>query len=418
MPVTTNIVNLLFIHQRYSKLITIMKVHKRMIFVIIILLNLFIHPASSQTAVEWNNKGFALDESGEYNKAIEAYNKAIAIDPNYKIAWNNKGVAFVHLGEYKKAIEAFDRSIIIDPNDKEVWFIKGSAFAALGEYEKTIEASDRALAIDPDYKEAWYGKGIAFIYLGEYEKATEAFDKALAIDPNYKEAWEGKGLVFYELGDYNKATEAYDKALDMSEGQENDWIIIGGLAIFIIIGIIALRNRKNKSNNDTLRNPNNTDYKINEWKKFCQKCGAELKEDSNFCSSCGFSLQNATVQEEKTGLIKHFWGLVKLSFVWSGRFSRREFATLYLGGALISFFIVVIIIEFNIWLESVVLLGIEIIIMLIWAIMAYNAAIRRFHDMNKSGWHVLLLFIPLINLYFIICLFFEKGKEIGETRWG
>ncbi len=52
----------------------------------------FINPASSQTAGEWVENGNTFGKLGEYDKAIEAYNKAIAIDPNYKEAWYNKGL--------------------------------------------------------------------------------------------------------------------------------------------------------------------------------------------------------------------------------------------------------------------------------------------------------------------------------------
>jgi LPXTG-motif cell wall-anchored protein len=484
-------------------------------YIFIILFVSLINPVSSQTAVEWVEKGIAYGKQGEYNKAIEAYNKAIAIDPNDKKALLNKGFAFAELGEHNKAIEAYKKAIAIDPNDKDAlligglvffelgeynkaieaynkaiaidpndaaaWAYKGTAFTVLGKYDEAIEAYNKAIALDPNYSEAWVNKGTAFAALGEYIIAIEAYDEAIAIDPNYKDAWYNKGFAFDELGEHNKAIEAYNKALvinpndkgawlnkgvafdelgeydnaieaynkalaidpnyekaklnrdlviekkagqmtpTQSEGQENNWIVISGIAILIIIGIIVLRNRKNKNNNDTLINPNNINYKINKCKMFCQKCGAELKEDSNFCSSCGSSLQNATVREEKTGLIKHFWDLVKLSFKWSGRFSRKEFITLWLGGVLISFLIivVVILIGFDIWLESVGLDEIVIIMsFLIFAIMNYSAAIRRFHDMDKSGWYVLLMFIPLVWFFVFVYLLFEKGKDAGGTRWG
>ncbi len=34
---------------------------------------------------------------------------------------------------------------------------------------------------------------------------------------------------------------------------------------------------------------------------FCQKCGAELKEDSKFCSSCGVTLQDGIATEDENG---------------------------------------------------------------------------------------------------------------------
>jgi uncharacterized membrane protein YhaH (DUF805 family) len=43
--------------------------------------------------------------------------------------------------------------------------------------------------------------------------------------------------------------------------------------------------------------------------------------------------------------------------------------------------------------------------------------IRRFHDMEYSGWFVLLLFVPLVNLGGGILLLFKDGT-IGQNKYG
>ncbi len=43
--------------------------------------------------IAWNNKGIALKDLGKYEEAIQAYDKAIEIKPDYHLAWNNKGIA-------------------------------------------------------------------------------------------------------------------------------------------------------------------------------------------------------------------------------------------------------------------------------------------------------------------------------------
>ncbi len=57
----------------------------------------------------------------------------------------------------------------------------------------------------------------------------------------------------------------------------------------------------------------------------------------------------------------------------------------------------------------------------IWAIAASVGAfmliIRRLHDLNKSGWYILITFVPLIGLIFLIYLFFAPG-QIGWNKYG
>lgn len=63
--------------------------------------------------IVWNNKGVTLSRLGKYNEALEAYDQALRIDPDYPNAWNNKGVVLSRLGKYSEALEAFDRALQI-----------------------------------------------------------------------------------------------------------------------------------------------------------------------------------------------------------------------------------------------------------------------------------------------------------------
>ena len=44
------------------------------------------------------------------------------------------------------------------------------------------------------------------------------------------------------------------------------------------------------------------------------------------------------------------------------------------------------------------------------------AGVRRLHDLNLSGWYLLLAFIPLVNVGMILYLLFAPGKVAGN-RW-
>jgi tetratricopeptide (TPR) repeat protein len=64
-----------------------------------------------KNVVVLNNKGVALSRLGKYTEAIEVYDRALQLDPEYVSAWNNKGVVLSRLGKYAEAIEAFDSAL-------------------------------------------------------------------------------------------------------------------------------------------------------------------------------------------------------------------------------------------------------------------------------------------------------------------
>ena len=74
------------------------------------------------------NRGLEYQESGEYRLAIQDYDKAIDLNPNFLDAYNNRGNTYFDLGEHRRAIEDFDRAIEIDPSDAVVYFNRGNTY--------------------------------------------------------------------------------------------------------------------------------------------------------------------------------------------------------------------------------------------------------------------------------------------------
>ena len=160
----------------------------------------------------WNNKGIALHNLRRYKEDIECYDMAIKINPNYADAWNNKGVSLGKLGKYKEAIECNDRTVKIDPNYAKAWNNKGIALHNMRRYKEAIECNDRAVKIDPNYADAWNNKGVSLGKLGKYKEAIECYDMAIKIDPNYAHAWNNKGIALRILGKQKDANRCFTNA--------------------------------------------------------------------------------------------------------------------------------------------------------------------------------------------------------------
>ena len=219
---------------------------------------------TAKTAIEWNDEGVDLVIEGKYEEALEAFNKALEIDPVYTEAWNNKGMTLTGLGRYEEAIVCFNMSLAIDSRDVVTWNNKGSALRDLGRYEEAIECYDKALVIylqfaparnnkediltlhkpricgsfgrssgvynaalveamnneleeDPLDFTAWSVKGRVLAGFGRYEEAIECFDKALEIKPQSMSISLGeKGEAFLYLERYEEALECFDKVLEIN----------------------------------------------------------------------------------------------------------------------------------------------------------------------------------------------------------
>jgi uncharacterized membrane protein YhaH (DUF805 family)/Tfp pilus assembly major pilin PilA len=52
-----------------------------------------------------------------------------------------------------------------------------------------------------------------------------------------------------------------------------------------------------------------------------------------------------------------------------------------------------------------------------WIVMSIAFGVRRLHDLDKSGWWVLLMLVPLVNLLLVLYMLFAGGSD-GENRFG
>jgi len=163
----------------------------------------------------WNNKGVALLRQGKYDKALEACNKAIDINPEYVEAWNNKGYIFNKQGKYDKALEALDKATSINPLSVAAWNNKGIAFDGQGNYGEAIKAYNNVIDLDRNNAKAWNNRGTSLVKLGKYDDALYNFNRAVQVDPKYSLAWYNKGIVLKKLGQTAKAQEAFDEAEEL-----------------------------------------------------------------------------------------------------------------------------------------------------------------------------------------------------------
>ena len=179
------------------------------------------------TAAQWLDKGNFYFDAEDYNKAVEYYNKAVELNPNYGTAWNNIGVAYYNLGNYNKAVEYYNKSLELNPDYDIAWNNLGLAYRRLGNYNKAVECYNKAVRLNPKYDTAWNNLGFAYDSAGNYNKAIESYNKAIEINPKYGTAWNNLGFVYYSSGDYNKAVECYNKAVESNFTNAPVWNNLG-----------------------------------------------------------------------------------------------------------------------------------------------------------------------------------------------
>ena len=106
-------------------------------------------------AKEWFDKGYQHGLNKEYDKEVEAYTNAIALNLNYGDAYYNRGLAYYNKGQYDMAIEDYTSAIVIDPNAADAIYNRGLAYQQKGNMGRAT--SDYQKACDLGFKLACEG---------------------------------------------------------------------------------------------------------------------------------------------------------------------------------------------------------------------------------------------------------------------
>ena len=106
-------------------------------------------------------QGQNLANSGDIKGAIENFNQAIRINPNYAEAYVERGNARDDSGDFKGAIEDYNQALRINSNLAEAYNDRGIARAGSGDVKGAIEDFNQAIRINPNYAQAYNNRGNA-----------------------------------------------------------------------------------------------------------------------------------------------------------------------------------------------------------------------------------------------------------------
>ncbi len=130
-----------------------------------------------------NNLGQRYQERGEYEKAIEAYRKALDQRPNFPSALNNLGICYGSLKRYPEAEESFRKALAIDPKDIFAMNNLAVMYMHMGRPERGQEHAEKAVEIEPSYINGHITLGSIYALLRKFDLAETEFQKALELDP-------------------------------------------------------------------------------------------------------------------------------------------------------------------------------------------------------------------------------------------
>lgn len=157
--------------------------------------------------------GTALLQLGMVQEAIDQYEQALRIKPDYGEPHENLGVALVRLGRVEEGIGHYEQALRLNPDNAEAHYNLGTALLREGKLPEAIGHYEQAVRIKPDYAEAHCNLGIALLQARQIDEAIGHFRQALRIKPDDAETHCNLGIALGQAGKVQEAIEHFEEAL-------------------------------------------------------------------------------------------------------------------------------------------------------------------------------------------------------------
>lgn len=201
----------------------------------------------------WFNLGAAMQGLKLYEKAVDAYQYAIAIDEKFDYAYRNMGDAFIRMRKYKEAIEVLEKVIELsrpedviyeaighcydrlrnfaqarfyyrkashlNPEDSKLYFKIAGTYMNEGQWVQGAKHLETALNLQPSQPEYNLAMGECKMQLNDTRQAIHYFSNVVRLRPKNISSWQALIRCLYSAGYYDEALEQVNAAIKITEGK-------------------------------------------------------------------------------------------------------------------------------------------------------------------------------------------------------
>jgi len=151
------------------------------------------------------DRAISLDLYGDKAGAVAAYSEDLKRNPEHAEALQGRGNAYAALGQYDLAIDDFDKSIQLQPKNWNAFGDRGRIYLKLGKFDAAIEDLTRATQLFPDWS-TWKERGDAYLAQGDFAAAIADYTSSIKLLPSPAgSALFPRGVAYLRSGRFDLA---------------------------------------------------------------------------------------------------------------------------------------------------------------------------------------------------------------------
>jgi protein O-mannosyl-transferase len=160
--------------------------------------------------------GNALNTKKDYPASLEAYNKAIAINPGFSSYFLMRSGAYSGLNKMPEAIADLNKCISLDKKSIQAYYNRGLYRTNMNDYAPAVKDFDTALTIDPLNTQCWFLRGLSKKNTGDLQGALLDYNKVIQLDSKFPNLYNNLANVYTSLQQYDNAINYYKQAIQQN----------------------------------------------------------------------------------------------------------------------------------------------------------------------------------------------------------
>ena len=156
--------------------------------------------------------GIVYEKTDRYAKAIQYYKESLTIESNKETA-NRISNCYDEIGDYDKALEYCDQAIALDSTQTNYLYFKANILDNAGRSEEAIKIMDSYIEQNPEEYFPYYRRGWFKDHLGKIDDAIEDYTMAITLQPNDAYQYLNRGVLYLQKGDRQAADNDFKQVI-------------------------------------------------------------------------------------------------------------------------------------------------------------------------------------------------------------
>jgi len=173
-------------------------------------------PSAWQLARDAYARGRHAEELKDDETAIEAFSRAIELDPKNDSALLHRAYCHYDLGDYASAISDLNQSLELQPNNSRAYAKRAAALSASGQSAAAVLDANEAIQRDGRNPANYLLRASLNQQIGKSQEALDDYTKAIARAPNSDAAYLARAAFYRSQGQVQKSLEDCYKAIELN----------------------------------------------------------------------------------------------------------------------------------------------------------------------------------------------------------